>query len=134
MSDCAVCFAEGKEPDAWLDAKGILELFLVCKKHKLELEKEIPMAVCSCGNQDLEYKSGISKKTGKKWQGYKCTPCDLMMGMDGKPWGAISAKPSFGNSAPAPSNTLEKKVDKILAILETHYGKTVKVEDEETPF
>lgn len=46
---------------------------------------------CSCGNQDTEYKSGTSKKTGKKWQGWKCEPCNIMYGMDGRPWLAMGA-------------------------------------------
>ena len=83
------------------------------------------MAQCTCGNQDLEYKSGISKKTGKKWQGYKCAPCNLMMGMDGVPWGAKPTNiggPAKQFSVP-PSNSIDKKLDKILSILEANLGK-----------
>lgn len=109
-------------------------------------------AVCACGNQDLEYKSGISKKTGKKWQGWKCAPCDLMMGMDGIPWGDKGSKPKATQNAPQvgktaysrppvnPISTLEAKVDKILAILRAEFPSALSVEgttvedNDSTPF
>lgn len=112
---CAVCYwiSEGKsleeiQKESW-------EEFVVCKKHK----KEKKMAQCACGNQELQYKTGISKKTGKKWRGYKCEPCDLMMGMDGTPWGQPKNNTNTTNpSSPTiPTSNLEKKIDEILAIL-----------------
>lgn len=32
-----------------------------------------PGQCVKCGCQDLEYKSGVSKKNGKPWAGWKCT-------------------------------------------------------------
>lgn len=90
-------------------------------------------AQCNCGNQDLTYKSGTSKATGKQWQGWKCEPCDIMYGMDGKPWGAKGSKPNYakkpsntfsrpsGNAA-QPQISIEKKLDEILEILHENFG------------
>ena len=97
------------------------------------------MAQCACGNQDLEYKTGVSKKTGKKWQGYKCTPCDLMMGMDGTPWGAKApAKPQSSPTGNSLGNSLEKKVDEILSILKANFNtplrQQLEKDEESIPF
>ena len=90
--------------------------------------------VCpKCGNQGVEYKNGISKKTGKKWQAYKCTPCDVMIGMDGVIWGD---KPkSNGNPAQA-QNRADQLLEAILKELKIMNGKKeVLVDTEEgNPF
>lgn len=106
------------------------------------------MAQCQCGNQDLEYKSGVSKKTGKKWQGYKCQPCDLMMGMDGVPWGQKTATPAQNGFKPqtngTPLNEMKSivgKLDQIIAGLRSKgiiIPQTIEREDiselEDSPF
>lgn len=52
------------------------------------------MANCSkCGNQDMEWKEGVGKSTGKPWKAWFCKPCKLMHGMNGQPWGDKSAAP-----------------------------------------
>lgn len=33
---------------------------------------------CVCGSQAGEYKSGVSKKNGKPWKGWKCQTCGEM--------------------------------------------------------
>ena len=84
-----------------------------------------------CHSQDTEYKSGMSKKTGKKWQGYKCVPCDVMIGMNGMVWGDTPKSP---NGNPPQSNSLEKKVDEILAILKANFKQGTTIEKDEAPF
>jgi hypothetical protein len=139
-SKCAVCWNE-KNPDedaVEVSNEYILQKFNVCKKHK----EALMSAVCSCGNQDLTYKSGISKTSGKKWQGWKCEKCDIMYGMNGMPWGDKPKAPvgNFQPSRQAPqittSNSVEKKLDAILAILKENFPplKDEVISEEESPF
>ena len=91
---------------------------------------------CQCGNQDLEYKSGVGK-TGKKWQGWKCSQCKVMYGMDGKPWAQkqtipfpIPQQQSQGGDL-ASLQTVMKKIDEIIARLK---AAGMDLPNEETPF
>lgn len=48
---------------------------------------------CSkCGSQDTQYKTGISKKNGKAWAGYKCNTCNGMTFVN-SPAGPVAAQP-----------------------------------------
>ncbi len=131
---CALCDLNLSD----YSTKKILDLFNLHRKCRKELE----MAQCACGNQDLTYKTGTSKKTGKKWQGWKCEPCDLMMGMNGVPWGARASPPPQNGPKTSPiASSLEAKVDRILAILKNNFPDPKnklevmpELENEETPF
>lgn len=133
---CAYCDLELSE----FTNKQIVEIFNLHRKCRKELEAK--MAQCACGNQDLTYKTGISKKTGKKWQGWKCEPCDLMMGMNGVPWGTkASPQPQNGTKTAPVASSLEVKVDKILSILQKNfpttqvpYGETEEEIQDPSPF
>jgi hypothetical protein len=89
---------------------------------------------CKCGSQDGEYKSGISKKTGRPWKGWKCSGCSEMTFL------RDNAQPSSNQSAPNPIVELMKRQNELLAkILSAVSTKTTleKEElqpDEETPF
>ena len=102
----------------------ILEIFALHRKCTKILQEEIMAAFnCSCGNQALEYKSGVGK-TGKKWQGWKCAPCNIMYGMNGIPWGDKPKAPN-GISAPtmAPTtNRIEQLLEAILKELKKMNG------------
>lgn len=100
------------------------------------------MAQCSkCGNQDLEFKEGTGKATGKPWKAWYCPTCKLMHGMNGIPWGdKTKAKPMTPQQAilspPSnSSNSIEKKLDMILEILHDNFGqKPEYIKDDSTPF
>lgn len=102
---------------------------------------------CSvCGSQDTTPKSGISKKTGKPYKGYVCNEPTCVndkgypnMTFAPTPRGPQIA-PKVGKTAPVVSggalNSLEVKVNKILAILQANFPEpeiAIK-EDEGTPF
>lgn len=36
------------------------------------------MKCSKCGSESGQYKSGISKKTGRPWKGWKCSSCNEM--------------------------------------------------------
>lgn len=121
--------------------KESLDILNLCKKHK----KELIMSVCAkCGNQDMEYKSGIGK-TGKQWQGYKCSQCKTMHGMNGIPWGEKPKQtyhPDVPQSRTIPQNPIEKKLDLIISMLKTlqqdmgveQANKELQINSEEAPF
>lgn len=97
---------------------------------------------CSvCGSQDTTPKQGISKSgknAGQPWKAYDCNEpqCKNEKGYPSRTFVPM-ARPKApvgnsvaGNSAPAVSGNLEKKIDRILAILEKNLGKTVEVQDD----
>jgi hypothetical protein len=137
---CVICWNEKnydpEEENTKVSAEYILRGFIVCKKHKEELEMQCNV----CGSQDTKFVQGISKKTGKPWQAYDCNEpqCKNEKGHANRTFGFAPKSPS-GKSPVVASSTLEKKVDKILAILEKNFGsisitKEENVENEENPF
>lgn len=110
------------------------------------------MAVCAkCGSQAMDHMSGVSKTTGKPWQGWKCTQCKTMHGMNGIPWADKGSKPQTfqqtyqpeaQQSFKPPVNIVEKKLDVIISMLKTLQGdmgveevnKELQVESNESPF
>lgn len=78
---------------------------------------------CACGSQDGEYKSGISKKNGKPWKGWKCKQCDQMQFMPTQNFAPKTAAPQTTQAQPpAVNNTIivmlnsiDDKLNKLLA-------------------
>jgi len=95
---------------------------------------------CSvCGSQDTKFVQGVSKKTGKPWQAYDCNEpqCKNEKGYANRTFGFAPKSPN--GKPPVATSTLEKKVDKILAILVKNFGditvsKKEEVNEEENPF
>ena len=104
---------------------------------------------CSvCGSQDTTPKQGISKKTGRPWKAYDCNEpkCVNEKGYPSRTFTFSPKSPATGlkvafnevsNSSLNPQNTIEKKLDEILAILRQNFKPLVKEEiqeEETTPF
>lgn len=107
---------------------------------------------CSvCGSQDVSPKSGISKKSGKPWKAYDCNEpqCKNEKGYASRTFVFMKNSPpqpsnaklgASGGSVNNPISTLEKKVDKILAILKANFPEveisteTTELVNDETPF
>ena len=89
------------------------------------------MSVCgTCGSQSTTFKEGVSKKTGRAWKAYDCNDCKNEKGY---PTRTFASNPK--RTTATTSNSLEKKVDKILAILKANFKDvTSSSEDEGTPF
>lgn len=102
---------------------------------------------CSvCGSQDTKFVQGISKSgknMGKPWKAYECNEpnCKNEKGYPNRTFVNTPRTPGIGK-VPTPNGnplaSLEKKVDKILAILnanfpsETH--EPIEEQTEESPF
>lgn len=122
---CAVCWnIENKDEDSVeVEPDYVLRNFNLCKKHKEEI-----MQCSVCGSQDTTYKTGISKtgkNAGKPWVAYDCNEpqCKNEKGYPNRTFGFAPKSPT-GKPPVVASSTLEKKVDKILAILERNFGST----------
>ena len=97
---------------------------------------------CSvCGSQDTTPKQGISKKTGKPWKAYDCNEsgCKNDKGYPNRTFAPFGGK-NVATGLKTPNNgivagSLEVKIDKILAILNTNFPPNVEETNEETsPF
>ena len=85
------------------------------------------MSAClKCQSQSTTFKQGTGKN-GKPYKAYKCDDCGEMNWVNSFPKSQAQGKPAQAS--------LEKKVDKILAILVKNFGNVVVKEDEEkSPF
>jgi len=54
----------------------------------------------ACGSQNGEARSGISKKTGKPWSGWKCFDCDEMSFTNSKSSGGQQQSQTYNKIAP----------------------------------
>ena len=63
---------------------------------------------CKCGSQAGDYRSGISKKNGKPWKGWKCTQCGEMA------WIRDNASASTANPVMDKLDAIDKKLELII--------------------
>ena len=102
----------------------------------------------TCGSQDTTIKRGISKKTGKPYVGYTCNE-PTCVNDKGYPNMTFAPAPRGPQNAPKAANptprttgldpniAINKKLDRILAILADNFGEAPierKPEDDSTPF
>lgn len=93
------------------------------------------MECSKCQCQDGEYKSGISKKNGKPWRGWKCSSCGEMTFL--KDSGAVSC---IKTSQENPLVKLIERNNELLVKILSALSKEVELEkeelkpDEDTPF
>src|SRR3990167_8491290 len=125
VTKCGLCWNQ-ENPDELageIQSEILLKTMVLCEKHKENLMSECK----KCGSQSTTFKEGKSKKTGAPWKANKCDDCGEMN------WVFIPKSP---NGKSGNSDSLEKKVDMILAILKQNFPvKVQKVSTgEQTPF
>ena len=98
---------------------------------------------CPCGSQDGEYKSGVSKKNGKPYRGWKCNQCGDMQFLktNGSGGSNYPSKPQAQSAGAGSQMLLElQEIRKLLQVLVTQktgqvqIAQTELVPDEDIPF
>jgi len=127
VSKCVICWNQ-KNPDEFateVSADYILKEFVVCKKHREELKKEIPMSVLCSGCGKPTTPRTVPKGPRGPWVANEC----LNGCMNGQ-YKLTTKAPRTNQYVPEgqtgvvsanPNSNLEKKIDTILAILKENF-------------